>query len=158
MNDFLTSIGYQHWVLPALLGIPVLGAALIWLRGAMTTIPAGDEIASGVAAAPRMIALLTFAVEFVVSIGLWWSFDPANAAWQSVIDIPWIPSWGIRFTIGVDGIAVMMVLLTTFIMLLSSAEAGRAFVRERTATTRYCSCSRPACSASSWRSISFSSM
>src|SRR5205823_4931576 len=30
-----------------------------------------------------------------------------------------IPSWGIRFTLGVDGIAVMMVLLTTFIMLLA---------------------------------------
>ena len=33
--------------------------------------------------------------------------------------MPWIPSWGIRFTLGVDGIAVMMVLLTTFIMLLA---------------------------------------
>jgi len=119
MNDFLTSIGYQHWVLPALLGIPLIGALLIWVRGAMTTIPAGDEVASGVASAPRMLALLTFSIEFIVSIGLWWSFDPANAAWQSVVDIPWIPSWGIRFTIGVDGIAVMMVLLTTFIMLLS---------------------------------------
>src|SRR5690349_10193409 len=119
MNDFLTSIGYQHWILPALLGIPLVGALLIWVRGAMTTIPAGDEVASGVASAPRMLALATFAIEFVVSIGLWWSFDPANAAWQSVVDIPWIPSWGIRFTIGVDGIAVMMVLLTTFIMLLS---------------------------------------
>ena len=31
----------------------------------------------------------------------------------------WIPSWGIRFTLGVDGIAVMMILLTTFIMLLA---------------------------------------
>ena len=119
MNDFLTSIGYQHWILPALLGIPLVGALLIWVRGAMTTIPAGDEVASGVAASPRMIALLTFAIEFIVSVGLWWSFDPANAAWQSVVDLPWIPSWGIRFTIGVDGIAVMMVLLTTFIMLLS---------------------------------------
>src|SRR5690348_16172878 len=118
MNAFLTSIGYQQWILPALLGIPLLGAALIWLRGA-TTIPAGDEVASGVASSPRMIALVTFAVEFIVSIGLWWSFDPGNAAWQSVVDLPWIPSWGIRFTIGVDGIAVMMVLLTTFIMLLA---------------------------------------
>jgi NADH-quinone oxidoreductase subunit M len=119
MNDFLTSIGYQHWILPALLAIPLVGALLIWVRGAMTTIPAGDEVASGVAATPRMIALITFAIEFVVSVGLWWSFDPANAAWQSVVDLTWIPSWGIRFTIGIDGIAMMMVLLTTFIMLLS---------------------------------------
>src|SRR5689334_10412039 len=119
MKDFLMSIGYQNWILPALLGIPLVGALAIWVRGAMTTIPAGDEIESGVAAGPRMLALLTFAIEFIVSLGLWWSFDPANAAWQSVVDLPWIPSWGIRFTIGVDGIAVMMVLLTTFIMLLA---------------------------------------
>ncbi len=119
MNDFLTSIGYQHWILPALLAIPLVGALLIWVRGAMTTIPAGDEVTSGVASGPRTIALVFFAIEFIVSVGLWWSFDPANAAWQSVVDLQWIPSWGIRFTIGVDGIAVMMVLLTTFIMLLA---------------------------------------
>jgi NADH-quinone oxidoreductase subunit M len=120
MIGFLTSIGYQHWVLPALLLIPLAGAAVIWIRGAAVELPAGtDEVASGVGAAPRWIALITFAVEFVVSLGLWWSFDPANNGWQSVVDFRWIPSWGIRFTIGVDGIAVMMVLLTTFIMLLS---------------------------------------
>jgi len=34
MTAFLTSIGYQHWVLPALLIIPLIGAALIWSRGA----------------------------------------------------------------------------------------------------------------------------
>ncbi|HEY9225512.1 MAG TPA: NADH-quinone oxidoreductase subunit M, partial [Gemmatimonadaceae bacterium] len=71
------------------------------------------------AGAPRMLALVTFAVEFVVSLGLWWSFDPSNAGWQHVVDWPWIGSWGIRFTLGVDGIAVMMILLTTFIMLLA---------------------------------------
>jgi NADH-quinone oxidoreductase subunit M len=119
MSAFLTSIGYQHWVLPALLLIPLLGAAAIWAHGASREIAPGDEVASGAAAAPRGLALLFFAIEFVVSLGLWWSLEPANPAWQSVVDFAWIPSWGIRFTLGVDGIAVMMVLLTTFIMLLA---------------------------------------
>jgi len=119
MSSFLTSIGYQLWILPLLLAIPVFGAAVIWIHGAMRDRPSEDEVVSGAAQFPRMVALFTFAVEFVVSLGLWWSFNPANNAWQSVIDFPWIPSWGIRFTIGVDGIAVMMVLLTTFIMLLA---------------------------------------
>jgi len=119
MNALLTSIGYQHWVLPALLLIPLVGAAVIWIHGATRDLPREDQVASGAAAAPRMLALITFVVEFVVSVGLWWSFDPASVEWQSVVDWAWIPSWGIRFTIGVDGIAVMMVLLTTFIMLLS---------------------------------------
>ncbi len=128
MNGFLTSIGYQHWVLPALLLIPLIGAAAIWILGAardhvVTVVPGQareDEVLSGTAATPRLLALVTFAIEFIVSLGLWWSFDSANSAWQSVIDFAWIPSWGIRFTIGVDGIAVIMILLTTFIMLLSS--------------------------------------
>jgi NADH-quinone oxidoreductase subunit M len=119
MNALLNSVGYSSWILPALLIIPLIGAALIWLLGARQRGPAGDEVANGIAATPRLIALVTFAIEFVVSLGLWWSFDPTNAGWQSLVDVAWIPSWGIRFTIGVDGIAVMMVLLTTFIMLLA---------------------------------------
>jgi NADH-quinone oxidoreductase subunit M len=38
---------------------------------------------------------------------------------QATIDWRWIPQWGVRFTLGVDGIAVMMILLTTFLMPLS---------------------------------------
>jgi len=119
MTAFLTSIGYQHWILPALLAIPLAGALLIWIRGATQPVAPGDEVVSGGASSPRRLALVTFAVEFIVSLGLWWSFDPAQTAWQSVVDWSWIPSWGIRFTLGVDGIAVMMILLTTLIMLLA---------------------------------------
>jgi len=128
MIAFLTSIGYQHWILPALLIIPLLGAVAIWGQGAAsargavraaadTAVP--DEVESGVVKTPRLIALVTFAVEFLVSLGLWWSFDPSNTSWQSLVDLPWIPSWGVRFTIGLDGISLVMILLTTFIMLLA---------------------------------------
>src|SRR5438874_11560388 len=121
MNAVLRSIGYNAWVLPALLLVPVLGAAIIWALGALRrcrrpdTPPTGDDVISGAVALPRMIALVTFVVELVISLGLWWSFEPANAGWQALYDTAWIPSWGIRFTVGVDGIAVMMVLLTTCI-------------------------------------------
>jgi NADH-quinone oxidoreductase subunit M len=131
MTSFLNSIGYQHWILPALLLIPLLGAAIIWARGAATSVPPGDEVASGAANTPRMLALVTFAVEFVVSLGLWWSFDPANTDWQSAVNVPWIPLWGIHFSVGVDGIAVMMILLTTFIMLLAMGGSWTS-IRTRT--------------------------
>jgi len=90
MNAFLASIGYQRWILPVLLIIPLAGAAVIWFQGARREAGDGDEVVNGTASSPRGIALLAFAIEFVVSIGLWWSFDPTNAAWQSVIDMPWI--------------------------------------------------------------------
>jgi NADH-quinone oxidoreductase subunit M len=133
MNAFLTSIGYQHWVLPALLAIPLVGAALIWAVSPRTT-PGEDEVASGAARMPGAVALLFFVIEFVVSLGLWWSFLPGVDSWQSVVDFPWIPSWGVRFTIGVDGIAVMMILLTTFIMLLA---VGGSWTSIRTRTRAY---------------------
>src|SRR5437764_695543 len=38
---------------------------------------------------------------------------------QCIVDVPWIPSWGIRYTVGVDGISLFMVLLTTFLVPLS---------------------------------------
>src|SRR6202022_1950634 len=69
--------------------------------------------------AAHHVALWLFILEFVVSIGLWWSFNPSDNGWQAPIDTAWIPTWGVRFTLGVDGIALMMVLLTTFIMPLS---------------------------------------
>jgi NADH-quinone oxidoreductase subunit M len=116
MASFLESIGYNGWALPALLIIPTIGAVLL-----VALAPRGVDDAQMASAnrTARLLALWFFIIEFLVSAGLWWSFDPAVAGWQAAVDTSWIPSWGVRFTIGVDGIALMMVLLTTFIMPLT---------------------------------------
>src|SRR3954469_16860195 len=115
MASFLDSIGYNGWVLPALLVIPLVGAiAMMLIPAREAATPTGVETP-----AARQIAFWVFILEFVVSLGLWWSFDPADTGWQASIDAAWIPTWGVRFTLGVDGIALMMVLLTTFIMPLA---------------------------------------
>ena len=134
MREFLESIGYMSWVLPALLVIPVVGAAIIWLlptprrRGLA---PGVDEIATGIAAGPRWVAFMTLLLEFAVSLGLWWAFDPSVTAWQAIFERPWIPAWGVRFTLGIDGVALMMILLTTAIMVLSVAGSWTG-IRTRT--------------------------
>jgi NADH-quinone oxidoreductase subunit M len=114
MKDFLLSIGYNNWVLPALLIIPVVGALILLALGSQSGADDTDRNKTA-----RYLALTVFTIEFLVSIGLWWSFDAGSRAWQAPIDTAWIPSWGIRFTLGVDGIALMMVLLPTFIMPLT---------------------------------------
>jgi NADH-quinone oxidoreductase subunit M len=53
------------------------------------------------------------------------------AQWQALVDLPWIPSWGVRFTLGIDGIALMMILLTTSIMVLAVL-GGWSAIRTRT--------------------------
>ncbi|HEX7595275.1 MAG TPA: NADH-quinone oxidoreductase subunit M, partial [Gemmatimonadaceae bacterium] len=114
MASFLDSIGYNSWVLPALLLIPLVGGVLVLLLPVRAPVGTGVETP-----AARQVTFWLFVLEFVVSIGLWWSFNPADTGWQAPIDVAWIPTWGVRFTLGVDGIALMMVLLTTFIMPLS---------------------------------------
>jgi len=117
MTAFLDSIGYNNWVLPALLVIPVVGAIVVLLLPTRET----AEGATGVESpAARQVAFWFFVLEFIVSLGLWWSYNPAEKGWQASIDMAWIPTWGVRFSLGIDGIALMMVLLTTFIMPLST--------------------------------------
>src|SRR5579862_8445688 len=100
----------NQWVLPALLFIPLLGALCIWGAGYITQ---KQEHA-------KWIALLTLLVEFVVSLYLWLGFNVAdNTGWQFHYSVPWIPAWGITFSLGIDGVALVMVLLTTFIMPLA---------------------------------------
>ena len=118
MREFLLSVGYDRWILPALLLIPLLAALAVMAGGRAAE--GEDEVLTGAANRPRALATAAFALEFVLSVGLWWAFDPSVSGWQQVFDLRWIPSWGVRFTLGLDGIAMMMVLLTTFIMLLAS--------------------------------------
>lgn len=117
MRELLSSVQYDSWILLALLVIPTIAALGIWVHGAMLGDDA-DALARGGSAA-RQIALWAFIIEFVVSLGLWWSFDSGTAAMQATFDRQWIPSWGVRFSLGIDGISLMMVLLTTFLMPLA---------------------------------------
>jgi NADH-quinone oxidoreductase subunit M len=63
----------------------------------------------------RTWALLVTLVEFLVSLGLIAGFDPAAAGMQLVERVPWIPGFGIQYYLGLDGISLAMVLLTTFL-------------------------------------------
>jgi NADH-quinone oxidoreductase subunit M len=114
MSAFLHSIGYEHWVLPVMLIIPVLGAAFLWFHGFIAERaranqePVSDELA-------RWVTLGTFVANFIVSIGLWWAFDP-NGGWQFEFSVPWIPMWGVTFSLALDGNSIFLVLLTAFLM------------------------------------------
>src|SRR5688572_24679145 len=108
MAELLQSIGYNGWVLPALLAIPMVGAVLVWVHGFMQRDTSEEAVAAGAMTA-RRLTFATLVLEFVVSIGLWWSFDASSAGWQAAVDWPWIDSWGARFSLGIDGLSLMMV-------------------------------------------------
>ena len=87
--------------------LPTLGALLIYVmaRG-------GDEAANRTA---RWIALWTTVVTFAVSLILVTRFDPANTDFQFVEESTWLAA-GIRYHMGVDGISLPFVILTTALM------------------------------------------
>jgi NADH-quinone oxidoreductase subunit M len=90
------------WILPALLALPLVGAGIIWLVHRP--------------AAARWTALLTLVAEFALSVVLWFRFDPQDTGWQFAFSAPWIRSWGVHFSVGLDGIGLVLLLLTTFLM------------------------------------------
>jgi len=60
-------------------------------------------------------ALLITVADFALSLPLWFQYDRASAAVQWVTKLSWIPSIGVNFHIGMDGISLVLFLLTTFI-------------------------------------------
>jgi NADH-quinone oxidoreductase subunit M len=60
----------------------------------------------------RWIALLTALVTFGLSVTLL-GYDPGGAEFQFREDVPWIEAFGMRYTLGVDGMSAVLVLLTT---------------------------------------------
>ena len=99
MTALLDSIGYAGWALHALIWLPVLGIGLVlW---------AEEERA-------KTVAFWWSVFVFALSLGLWWAFDPASGSMQMETTTPWIPSWGVNYSLGIDGISLFMVLLSTF--------------------------------------------
>ncbi len=71
----------------------------------------------------RWLALGSSLAAFAVTLAIWAWFDPASADFQLVERVPWIPAFGIDYYVGVDGISLLLVVLTGFltpISLLSS--------------------------------------
>jgi len=98
MTTLLDAIGYAGWALHALIWLPVLGVGLVlWTEESRA----------------KSVAFWWSAGIFVLSLGLWWAFDPASGSMQMESATPWIRDWGVSYSLGVDGISLFMVMLTT---------------------------------------------
>ncbi|WP_440909428.1 NADH-quinone oxidoreductase subunit M [Candidatus Pelagibacter sp.] len=62
----------------------------------------------------KYVALFTSIVNFLISIYLWYLFDPTTADFQFVEDRVWIKGF-VNYKVGVDGISILFIILTTFI-------------------------------------------
>ena len=104
--------------------LPLLGAAFILLIR-------GDE--ATIARNSRHVALWTSVVAFGISVLLIVDFDTTTADFQFEEYTSWLPEFGIGYHLGVDGISVFFLLLTTFLVpicIISCWEAVKTRVRE----------------------------
>ncbi|HZM69100.1 MAG TPA: NADH-quinone oxidoreductase subunit M [Candidatus Cryosericum sp.] len=58
-------------------------------------------------------------IDFVLSLPLFFNFDAARGGFQFVERASWIPSIGVQYLLGIDGISLLLLLLTTFLGLIS---------------------------------------
>jgi len=115
---------FGDYILSVITFAPIVGAILIMLfaRGS-------DEIAQRNA---HNVAFFTTVVTFLVSLTIWYQFDFTTAEFQFVQKAEWLGG-NINYHMGVDGISMLFVILTTFLMpfcILASREAIKDRVRE----------------------------
>jgi len=72
----------------------------------------------------RAYGITVAAIEFLLSLWLWFSFDMSNAGMQFVEMIPLIPDMGINYYLGADGISLFIIIMTTLMTLIGMASMG----------------------------------
>jgi NADH-quinone oxidoreductase subunit M len=94
------------------LNVPLL-SLLIWtpILGGIWVLLAGDRQQQTV----RYLALAVSLLTFLMSIPLYTHFEPGGAVMQFVEFTPWIEIFRINYHLGVDGISIPLILLTTFL-------------------------------------------
>ncbi len=111
-------------ILSLLTWLPLVGVAFIMsVRGP-------EEV---VARNARFAALWTSLIIFLLSLKLWFDFDITEPGYQFQEHVTWLPDFKVDYRMGVDGISVLFVLLSTLltpICILASWESVKTRVRE----------------------------
>ena len=95
---------YFENILSLILGLPLIGTVILFF------IPSSNK------SLLRSIALNFSCLTFVLSLVLWVFFNKSTAAFQYVEKFFWIPILNLNFPLGVDGISLFFILLTTFLI------------------------------------------
>lgn len=100
--DFLIPNQLNYPILSTLIFLPLAGAFVLFLIR--------NEKAA------KIWALIVSLVVFALSLPLYFYFDPATYKYQFAEHSPWIPAFKINYTLGIDGISLFLVLLSTMLI------------------------------------------
>lgn len=105
-------------ILSTLIWLPIIGGLLVLFAGRNN-----DTVA-------KWLSLIVAGLTFILSLPLISGFDYSTAQMQFVEQVPWVPMFNIQYFLGVDGLSMPLVLLTTFTQVLVIASAWEC-IKER---------------------------
>lgn len=97
----------MHYLLSLLIWLPILGGVFILFTG-------DDKNPN----ASRYLALFTVVLTLIASLPLLTNFDLNAHTMQFIEELPWLPSLGINYSLGVDGLSVLLIVLSLFTNLI----------------------------------------
>ena len=105
----------QTWLLPGLIAIPLIAGFLCWL------------VEKKNARLSRWVALFGMTLTFVLSLMLYAKGDfgvlnagnADNLPWAATFKLPWMPVFGINFSLAMDGLSLLMIILTAFLGIMA---------------------------------------
>ncbi|MGH7273930.1 MAG: NADH-quinone oxidoreductase subunit M, partial [Nitrospiria bacterium] len=104
MQDLETNpLGFP--LLSLVVFIPMAGGLVMWLV----------SLLGGGAERLKWIALITATIDFLASLPIYFLFDPTTPQMQFQEKYTWIATFNIHYALGVDGISLLLVLLTTLL-------------------------------------------
>jgi len=83
------------------------------------------------ARAVKQVAVVTTFIELVVSLVALAQFHVGEAGFQLVESAAWLPSFGIRYELGVDGISILLIPMTTLLTFISVLYSSGGAIKER---------------------------
>ncbi len=101
-------MGFATNLLNVICYVPLLGAVLIVFL-----------LKREQSGAIKAVATVTAGLDFLISLPLWFLYKPDGPAFQLGYEHEWIPAVGARYHVGVDGISVLLILLTTLLGLIA---------------------------------------
>lgn len=115
----------QSSLLSLIVFLPLVGAVALYLVPGFST--ASDPHGVRARGWSLLVTLLTFGLS-MYALAL---FDSGSAALQLEERVPWIPQFGISYYLGLDGLNILLVLLTTFLMPIVVVASGSVHERVR---------------------------
>jgi NADH-quinone oxidoreductase subunit M len=107
----------MNWILTIVTFLPLVGVLAILLI---------DPPRRGSNKLIKQVAVATAVATFLGTLLILVRFNPNDPGLQMVDRVNWIPSWGIQYFLAVDGLSILMVLLTSFISMIAIASSWNA--------------------------------